>query len=124
MDDYEKYMKQEYYLWKHDRDGKLATIILFDQFSRQLFRRKREAFQADHIALNISLDIIKNSPEYEKYQVFEKVFILMPLQHNEDEATTGQCVTETEKLVRDYPDCGLELNLKYAKDHHKTILEY
>ena len=59
--------------------------------------------------------------EYEKYEVFEKVFILMPLLHNEDEATTGQCVTELEKIVRDYPDCSLELNLKFALDHHKII---
>lgn len=37
--------------WKHDREGKVAAVILTDQFSRNIFRKKKEAFDYDHIAL-------------------------------------------------------------------------
>ena len=48
--DYESYMKNEFADWLTDRDGKLAAIILLDQYSRQLFRRTPRAFEADEKA--------------------------------------------------------------------------
>jgi len=47
MDDYESYMGGECTRWLTDRDGKLAAIILLDQYTRQLFRRTPRAFEAD-----------------------------------------------------------------------------
>lgn len=79
MGDYEKYLKGEYDTWKQDKDGRLAAIILLDQFPRHFFAKKREAYQADHIALKISQNIIKNAEQFAEYEAFEKVFILMPL---------------------------------------------
>jgi uncharacterized protein (DUF924 family) len=46
--------------WSGDRDGKLATIILCDQFSRNIYRGIAEAFSFDHISLQISKNIIKD----------------------------------------------------------------
>lgn len=61
MGDYEKYINLEYEGWKYDKDGKLAAIILLDQFSRHFFYGKREAFAQDKLALKISQDIIKDA---------------------------------------------------------------
>ena len=38
-DDLLKVASGEYDSWKKDRDGKLASIILCDQMSRNIFRR-------------------------------------------------------------------------------------
>ena len=76
------------------------------------------------MALKICLDTVKNTLEYEEYGAYEKIFILMPLMHNENEASTLKCVAEIEKIMKNYPGCGFELNVKFAKDHHETISQF
>jgi uncharacterized protein (DUF924 family) len=70
--------------WQEDPMGKLATIILCDQFSRNCFRGRAEAFSFDHISLKISKQIVGNVPYFKSYKLFEQLFILMPLMHSED----------------------------------------
>lgn len=36
--------------WKEDKEGRIALIILCDQFSRSVFRRKKKAFDFDYIS--------------------------------------------------------------------------
>ena len=40
--------------WEEDAKGALALIILFDQFSRNMFRGSGEAFSCDALALEIA----------------------------------------------------------------------
>lgn len=40
--------------WQGDKMGKLATIILCDQLSRNIYRGRAEAFSFDHISLKLS----------------------------------------------------------------------
>ena len=40
--------------WQSDKMGKLAIIILCDQFSRNIYRGLAGAFSFDHISLKIS----------------------------------------------------------------------
>jgi uncharacterized protein (DUF924 family) len=40
--------------WQGDKMGKLAIIILCDQFSRNIYRGLAGAFSFDHISLKIS----------------------------------------------------------------------
>jgi len=47
----------QYKHWEADRDGRLATIILTDQFSRNCFRRQAKAFSFDKIALRVAKSI-------------------------------------------------------------------
>ncbi len=65
LDDINKIASGQYDDWKQDKEGRLAAVILTDQFTRNIFRRKKEAFAYDHIAL----DIVKKIPlsEIETY---------------------------------------------------------
>lgn len=67
LDDLNKLVSGEYEQWKNDRDGKLAAVILTDQFPRNMFRRQKQCFEYDHIAL----DIVKgmSQAEIENYAV-------------------------------------------------------
>ena len=47
MGDYENYVSGEYTGWPLDKDGRLAAVLLCDQFSRQLFRKQAKAFDTD-----------------------------------------------------------------------------
>ena len=48
--DYDNYCSGEYSGWEHDRDGRLAAVILLDQFPRSMFRGTGKAFATDVIA--------------------------------------------------------------------------
>ena len=50
MVDYDNFMNGLCASWQFDRDGKLAAVILLDQYSRSLFRRTPRAFIADEKA--------------------------------------------------------------------------
>jgi len=51
--------------------GKLATIILCDQLSRNCFKGLAEAFSFDHISLKVSKQIVNNVPYFKSYKLFE-----------------------------------------------------
>ena len=53
QDDIKKLASGEYEDWKQDKEGRLAAVILTDQFTRNIFRKNKEAFAYDHIALDI-----------------------------------------------------------------------
>jgi uncharacterized protein (DUF924 family) len=53
-DDLNKLDQGVYNAWKEDRDGKLAAVLLADQFSRNIYRKQKQAFEYDHISLAIS----------------------------------------------------------------------
>ena len=80
MSDYENYVSGEYSGWPLDKDGRLAAVLICDQFSRQLFRKQSKAFDTDRLALNLTLKAL-NSPDWSNYKVLEKVFLLMVLMH-------------------------------------------
>ena len=69
--------------WEGDRQGKLATIILCDQLSRNIYRGLAGAFSFDHISLRICKEIIGHVETFKSYKNFEKLFIIMPLLHSE-----------------------------------------
>ena len=71
--------------WQFDHLGKLATIILCDQFSRNIFRGLAGAFSFDHISLKIAKNIVKDIESFKSYALFEQLFVIMPLMHSESE---------------------------------------
>ena len=100
MGDYENYTIGEYSGWVNDRDGRLAAILITDQFSRQLFRKQAKAFDTDKLALNLALKAMR-SEDWANYATFEKFFILMVLMHQENGKYTRMQITESMKLDRE-----------------------
>merc|ERR1712043_64445 len=58
--DYNRYLAGEYSSWNYDRDGRLAAIILLDQFSRVFFRHKPEMYEQDAQALKLAMKVINS----------------------------------------------------------------
>lgn len=78
--------------WQGDKMGKLATIILCDQLSRNIYRGRAEAFSFDHISLRLSKDLINNNQsKFLEYALFEKLFIVLPLMHSENKDDCHLC---------------------------------
>lgn len=62
----------------------LAFIILFDQFSRNMFRGQAKAFATDDKALKLSHYSIKNKLDEQLTNKDHKQFLYMPLMHSEN----------------------------------------
>ncbi len=74
----------ELWEWRTSPEGRLAEIIVLDQFSRHLYRNTPEAFAADPVALVLAQESIRvgadTAVDEEKRQYF-----YMPFMHSESE---------------------------------------
>ena len=57
--------------WKSDKDGRLAFILLCDQFPRNIYRKTEQAFAFDHLALAASKEAVSNEALFDQYKNFE-----------------------------------------------------
>lgn len=74
--------KGECHHWRNSIHGRLAEIIVLDQFSRNIWRDTPQAFAHDAMALALSQEAIK-LVDYNYLSSTEKQFILMPYMHSE-----------------------------------------
>lgn len=101
---------------REDARAALAAIILFDQFPRNMFRGRREAFATDSLACALT----RNAVEREFDQVLDKDerrFLYMPLMHSEILADQEWGVSLFRSL--DDPE-----SLRYAIEHRDTIARF
>jgi uncharacterized protein (DUF924 family) len=68
--------------WRDTPQGRLALIVLLDQFPRNIYRGTAQAFAYDPLALDITLETIVSCPAV--FSLFERAALYMPLQHSED----------------------------------------
>jgi len=68
--------------WEKNARGRLALMILLDQFSRHIYRNTAQAYQQDEKALEVCMDGIRNETDHE-LSLIERVFFYFPLLHAE-----------------------------------------
>jgi len=68
--------------WAHGARGRLALILLLDQFRRNIYRNKPEAFAMDKAALKLCVEGAMEKKD-KGLSPIERVFFYMPLQHAE-----------------------------------------
>ncbi|SHJ69805.1 Uncharacterized conserved protein, DUF924 family [Malonomonas rubra DSM 5091] len=81
----------------------LATILLFDQFPRNIFRNQAQAFAYDHLALKLAEELLERGL-VEKLRPVEKVFVYLPLEHSEDNKRQQRSVELFAALLDEVPD--------------------
>lgn len=77
--------------WAVSPSGRLALIIVLDQFSRNLYRRQAAAFAQDGKALQLAQAAIAAGAD-RKLAPIRRVFLYLPLEHAEDLAAQRLCV--------------------------------
>ena len=104
----------ELYGWRAEPRGRLAEIIVLDQFSRNIHRGKASAFAADGVALVLAQEAIA-AGALENLSAIERNFVLMPFMHSESRTIH----VRAEQLFREYaPGNNLDFELK-----HKAIID-
>lgn len=102
--------------WRHTIEGRLAEIIVLDQFSRNLWRNSPRAFEQDVTALVLAQECVK-IPEYQTLPQEYQHFIIMPFMHSESRLIHEEAVPLFEAL-------GNDNTLNYELLHKKIIDEF
>ena len=72
----------ELYHWRESPAGRLAEIIVLDQFSRNIFRDTPRAFSSDPLALVLAQEAVARGADRE-IPVGRRSFLYMPFMHSE-----------------------------------------
>ncbi|MEE4246542.1 MAG: DUF924 family protein [Kangiellaceae bacterium] len=100
--------------WRDTAQGRLAEVIILDQFSRNIYRDKSQAFAADSMALALSQEAVRLGADDELTQQ-QCIFLYMPYMHSESPAVHEQAVELFTKLGR---PGNLDFELR-----HKVIID-
>lgn len=68
--------------WRDQPQGRLAEIIVLDQFSRNMFRNSAQAFAFDSLAVALTQEAVKAKDDI-KLEIKQRKFLYMPLMHSE-----------------------------------------
>lgn len=72
----------ELFEWRQTAEGRLAEIIVLDQFSRNMFRGTPEAFASDSLALALAQEAVATRADVELNDQY-RAFLYMPYMHSE-----------------------------------------
>jgi len=103
----------ELYAWRENPEGRLAEIIVLDQFSRNMFRDTHQAFANDAMALVLS-QVAIDAGDDQRIASSHRAFLYMPFMHSESAVIHEQAV----KL---FSQPGLERNLEFELKHKAII---
>jgi uncharacterized protein (DUF924 family) len=112
--------------WAETARGRLALIILIDQFSRNVYRGTADAFSKDSLALELSLAGLDNG-HYAQLSYFEQLFFVLPLEHAEDLVQQDRAVALYEAWAAALPGELQELGksvLEFARMHRDVIARF
>ena len=121
LKDYELASINEYDDWQDSPLGSLALIILFDQFSRNMFRDESKAFNQDHKARLIVNDSVY-AGFLDKMDQDQRLFMILPLIHSEEVTDHDMAYYLLDKYLKDHPD--LISIKKFWKDHTLAIKKF
>jgi len=110
---YQAAMRNDLFDWRSYPDGRLAYIIILDQFSRNIFRDKAESFANDAQALALSQEAVAQNI-CEQFDKTHNAFLLMPYMHSESKKVHEQAVVLFEKFAPG--------NLDF-ENKHKVIID-
>ncbi|WP_116473278.1 DUF924 family protein [Zobellella maritima] len=112
--------------WAEHPQGRLALVLLLDQFTRNAYRRDPRAFAGDTRATSLVLDALAKG-EDKALTLSERLFFYLPLEHAEDLACQCLSVACFESLAGAFPAAHRSMGqqaLDYARRHLDIIYRF
>lgn len=106
----------ELFEWRTHAQGRLAEIIVLDQFSRNMYRDQPEAFAADGMALVLAQEAISAGAERGLTRE-QRAFLYMPMMHSESLKVHDVALALFEKN-------GVADNLAFEQRHREIIVRF
>lgn len=112
--------------WAQQPRGRLALILLLDQFTRTIYRGTADAFSGDNKALQLTLDGVHRGLD-QALEFSERTFFYMPLEHAEDIQMQELCISCFESMLLEVSGVHklkAENWLDFAFQHHRQIEKF
>ena len=118
QNDHQLASQNEYDDWQDQPMSCLALVILFDQFSRNMFRNDEKAFAQDQKTRLIVNDAVY-SGYLEVMNVNQRFFMLLPLIHSEEVSDHEMAYYLLNKYLKEHE--GYNQIKKFWQDHTRVI---
>ena len=124
-----KASRGEYRDWETTAAGRLALVIMLDQFSRNLYRGLPRMYAADPAALELTRRSIKEGMDKNLFLI-ERVFFYMPLMHAEDARAQEESLEYFGGLLKESHARSsqntpyFEYTFLYAQKHYEIIARF
>jgi uncharacterized protein (DUF924 family) len=104
----------ELYAWREQPAGRLAEVIVLDQFSRNIYRADPRSFAYDPIALCLAQEAVRIGADQAISKV-QRAFLYMPFMHSESAAIH-------EWALKLFDALGVAANLE-SERRHKAVID-
>ncbi len=104
----------ELFGWRATPEGRLAEVLVLDQFSRNVYRDTPRAFAQDALALALAQELVASGQD-RSLPLAQRSFAYMPYMHSESALIH-------EQVVALFSQPGLEDNLRF-EHAHKAIID-
>ena len=105
--------KCELFAWRATPEGRLAEVLVLDQFSRNVYRDTPQAFAQDALALALAQELVASGQD-RSLPLAQRSFAYMPYMHSESALVHAQAA-----LLFAQP--GMEDTLRFELRHKEII---
>lgn len=111
--------------WAQTPRGRVALVILLDQFTRNVYRGRPEAFAGDARALALAEEAATDGTDRQLHPV-ERMFLYMPFMHAESLAAQERGVALFRALAEEPGEAQEMLQgvVPYAEEHCETVRRF
>lgn len=102
--------------WRTTARGRLAEVIVLDQFSRNVYRDRPEAFAQDAMALALAQEALRSGAQ-DSLGLAERSFLYMPFMHSES-------LVIHERAMELFAEPGMEDSLDFERRHQAIIQRF
>ncbi len=103
----------ELFAWRATPEGRLAEVLVLDQFSRNVYRDTPQAFAQDALALALAQELVASGQD-RSLPLAQRSFAYMPYMHSESALVHAQAA-----LLFAQP--GMEDTLRFELRHKEII---
>ncbi len=112
--------------WAHEPHGRLALILLLDQFRRNIYRNTAAAFALDKAALRLCVEGAMDKKD-KGLTPIQRAFYYMPLQHTESRKVQAKSIEIYRRLAEvvspTYRET-FETIAQFAELHHDIVEQF
>jgi uncharacterized protein (DUF924 family) len=106
----------ELFAWRSTAQGRLAEILVLDQFSRNIFRDTARAFAQDALALVLAQELVASGQD-QLLTPAQRAFAYLPYMHSESALIHAQA-------IQLFSQPGLENNLDFERRHQAILARF
>ena len=103
----------ELFTWRATPEGRLAEVLVLDQFSRNVYRDTARAFAQDALALALAQELVASGHD-RSLPLAQRSFAYMPYMHSESALIHAQAVAL-------FSQPGMEDSLRFEQRHQAII---